>query len=73
MYLDPQGLAALWRKALLAREVLRGRAVGYRRQLTVRNPEADPLFRIVTGPMAEWENVQWRPAISLPASEERLQ
>ena len=35
-YLDPQGLVALWREALLAREVLRGRTVGYRRhpQLT---------------------------------------
>lgn len=30
-YLDAQGLVALWREALLAREVLRGRADGYRR------------------------------------------
>ena len=30
-YLDPQGLVALWREALLAREVLRGRTAGYRR------------------------------------------
>lgn len=29
-YLDPQGLVALWREALLAREVLRGRTLGYR-------------------------------------------
>jgi len=29
-YLDPQGLVALWREALLAREVLRGRTQGYR-------------------------------------------
>ena len=29
-YLDPQGLVALWREALLAREVLRGRTKGYR-------------------------------------------
>jgi len=29
-YLDPQGLVALWREALLARAVLRGRTVGYR-------------------------------------------
>jgi len=29
-YLDAQGLVALWREALLAREVLRGRTVGYR-------------------------------------------
>ena len=30
MYLDAQGLVALWREALLAREVLRGRTRGYR-------------------------------------------
>lgn len=30
-YLDPQGLVALWREALLARAVLRGETVGYRR------------------------------------------
>jgi Pyrimidine dimer DNA glycosylase len=30
-YLDAQGLVALWREALLAREVLRGRTRGYRR------------------------------------------
>jgi len=29
-YLDPQGLVALWRETLLAREVLRGRTKGYR-------------------------------------------
>lgn len=29
-YLDAQGLVALWREALLAREVLRGRTKGYR-------------------------------------------
>ena len=29
-YLDPQGLVALWREALLARAVLRGEARGYR-------------------------------------------
>ena len=28
-YLDPQGLVALWREALLARAVLRGRTKGY--------------------------------------------
>jgi len=134
-YLDPQGLVALWREALLAREVLRGRTVGYRRhpqlerfrqsasprsainlylrsiqaeaesrryrfdhsklgrvmseqritatdgqmryewgwlleklrlrnpsdhrgKLFVRNPVAHPLFRIVAGPVADWEHVQ---------------
>jgi hypothetical protein len=29
-YLDPKGLVALWREALLARAVLRGETVGYR-------------------------------------------
>jgi len=29
-YLDPQGLVALWREALLARAVLRGQTTGYR-------------------------------------------
>lgn len=29
-YLDPQGLVALWREALLARAVLRGETAGYR-------------------------------------------
>ncbi len=29
-HLDPQGLVALWREALLAQAVLRGRTVGYR-------------------------------------------
>jgi len=28
-YLDPQGLVALWREALLARAVLRGETAGY--------------------------------------------
>lgn len=31
MYLDPQGLVALWREALLARAVLRGETRGYTR------------------------------------------
>ncbi len=30
MYLDPQGLIALWREALLAQAVLRGETRGYR-------------------------------------------
>ena len=29
-YLDPQGLVALWREALLAQAVLRGKTHGYR-------------------------------------------
>lgn len=138
-YLDAQGLVALWREALLAREVLRGRTDGYRlhpqlkrfrsctsprtainrylafvhreahsrgytfdrsklgrvglaqrilvtdeqlqyewrwllnklrqrspqiyrRHLEVSFPAAHPLFRIVPGPIAEWENVQQQAA-----------
>ena len=36
MYLDPQGLVALWREALLARAVLRGETRGY-----LRHPQLD--------------------------------
>lgn len=42
-YLDPRGLTALWREALLARAVLRGRTRGYRRHpqlLRFRNQKA---------------------------------
>ena len=45
-YLDPQGLVALWREALLARAVLQGRTTGYRhhpqldRFKSHRNPRA---------------------------------
>jgi hypothetical protein len=35
-YLDPRGLVALWREALLAREVLRGRTQGYRQHPQLR-------------------------------------
>lgn len=34
MHLDAQGLVALWREALFAREVLRGRTTGYRQHLS---------------------------------------
>ncbi len=138
-YLDPQGLVALWREALLAREVLRGRTRGYRqhpqllrfrsctspcaaiddylagvfaeaqsrgyrfdrsklgraarvsritttdgqlqyewmwllskvrrrsplvyrRHVEVSMPAVHPLFRVVPGPIAEWERVQLQPA-----------
>jgi hypothetical protein len=138
-YLDPQGLVALWREALLAREVLRGHTRGYRqhpqllrfractspraainaylavvfkeaqsrnyrfdrsklgraaqvpriattdgqlqyewcwflnkmqrrsplvyrRHLEVSVPAVHPLFRVVSGPIAEWERVQLQPA-----------
>lgn len=43
-YLDPQGLVALWREALLAQAVLRGRTKGYRHhpQLHRFNAQAAP-------------------------------
>ena len=47
-YLDPRGLVALWREALLAREVLRGRTHGYRHhpQLERFRQHAAPLAAI---------------------------
>jgi hypothetical protein len=39
-YLDPQGLVALWREALLARAVLRGRTKGY-----LHHPQLDRFKR----------------------------
>ena len=43
-YLDSRGLAALWREALLAQAVLRGRTKGYRNhpQLTRFRAQPDP-------------------------------
>ena len=43
-YLDPQGLVALWREALLAKAVLRGETRGYRHhpQLQRFQAHADP-------------------------------
>ena len=43
-YLDPQGLVALWREALLARAVLRGETRGYRHhpQLARFQSQASP-------------------------------
>jgi hypothetical protein len=43
-YLDPQGLVALWREALLARAVLRGQTRGYR-----NHPQLDR-FRALAAP-----------------------
>lgn len=43
-YLDAQGLVALWREALLARAVLRGRTDGYRQHPQLRR------FRSCTSP-----------------------
>lgn len=47
-YLDPQGLVALWREALLARAVLRGETRGYRRhpQLERFQSHASPRLAI---------------------------
>jgi len=39
-YLDPQGLVALWREALLARAVLRGQTRGYRHHPQLRRFQA---------------------------------
>lgn len=41
-YLDPQGLVALWREALLARAVLRGETRGYRRHPQLHRFRAHP-------------------------------
>jgi len=47
-YLDPQGLVALWREALLARAVLRGATNGYRHhpQLERFRSHASPRYAI---------------------------
>src|SRR4051812_19069222 len=47
-YLDPQGLVALWREALLARAVLRGETRGYRShpQLERFRDQSSPLAAI---------------------------
>ena len=47
-YLDPQGLVALWREALLARAVLRGATKGYRHhpQLERFRSHAAPRYAI---------------------------
>ena len=47
-YLDPKGLVALWREALLARAVLRGETRGYRNhpQLARFRSQASPLAAI---------------------------
>ena len=41
-YLDPQGLVALWREALLARAVLGGKTEGYRHHPQVARFRAHP-------------------------------
>lgn len=49
-YLDPPGLTALWREALLARQVLRGLTRGYRHhpQLQRFRAQSQPLLVIET-------------------------
>ncbi|HET9765674.1 MAG TPA: pyrimidine dimer DNA glycosylase/endonuclease V [Thermoanaerobaculia bacterium] len=49
-YLDPQGLVALWREALLAQRVLEGRTRGYRNhpQLERFRESPDPLAAIAS-------------------------
>lgn len=49
-YLDPQGLVAAWREALLAQKVLAGRTRGYRHhpQLARFSALPDPLAAIAT-------------------------
>src|SRR6202046_3539087 len=44
-YLDPQGLVALWRGALLARAVLRGETRGYRHHPQLERFQAHPYPR----------------------------
>jgi len=48
MYLDAQGLVALWREGLLAQKVLRGRTRGYRHhpQLDRFKAQPDPVASI---------------------------
>lgn len=47
-YLDPQGLVALWREALLAQKVLQGETRGYRShpQLSRFSAQAEPIVAI---------------------------
>ena len=45
-YLDPQGLVALWREALLARAVLRGHTHGYRQHPQLERFRAHPHPRL---------------------------
>jgi hypothetical protein len=52
-YLDPQGLVACWREALLARAVLRNETRGYR-----NHPQLDR-FRAAENPLAALEAYLW--------------
>jgi hypothetical protein len=46
MYLDPQGLVALWREGLLARAVLRGETRGYKHHPQLERFHAHPSPRL---------------------------
>jgi hypothetical protein len=61
-YLDPQGLVALWREALLARAVLRGVTRGYRRhpQLTRFRAQGAPRSAINAYLAAVWQEADAR-------------
>jgi hypothetical protein len=50
MYLDGRGLVALWREALLAQAVLRGRTRGYRHPQLARFRSRENLARPLPGP-----------------------
>ena len=52
-YLDPQGLVACWREALLARAVLRNETRGY------RNHPQLARFRAAENPLASLEGYLW--------------
>lgn len=52
-YLDPQGLVACWREALLARAVLRNETRGY------RNHPQLARFRAADNPLASLETYLW--------------
>ena len=61
-YLDPQGLVAAWREALLAQKVLQGKTTGYRHhpQLMRFQEQVDPLAAIATylGGLAAEANIR---------------
>jgi len=61
-YLDPKGLVALWREALLAQQVLRGSTIGYRShpQLERFKAHARPKEAIATYLRSIWREARER-------------
>ena len=61
-YLDKSGLVALWREALLAQKVLKGKTRGYKNhpQLERFKNHAEPKKAIATYLLAIWEEAQGR-------------